>query len=231
MRALTIVVLLLTSFQLSAQVTDKDSVLMNIRSIKFSLADVFNALLVSYEHQIAPNFSIMAEGGWSYGRYQTFKTLEKTGGYKVRGELRYLGKIRNHARLYLGLQYMHKELKGDDFVDEFYTVPRRNSDDFEFDYRKKMEALSLSFGKLQSKKGRLITDFGIFIGIKRRQIFADGLPKQYRVRYQGDGDIIEFFEVVPSDVMLFNGGVSLRIGFGAKNGLGPLIGPYEKVNN
>jgi hypothetical protein len=227
MRAITLVILFLIANQLTAQVPVRDSVLLNIRSIKFSVADIFDSYLFSYEHQMGRNFSLMAEAGPSRGRHQDFNSIDKTKGYKLRGELRYLGAIKNHARLYLGVQYMHKQLSGEDFKDEFAVYGNQYRNFFEYDYLKKIDALNLTFGMLKGTKESLLFDFGFFVGIKRKQVFYSDVPKGFSPYHEDEPDLFTILEE-SYDETPFNAGVTLRIGIGAKNGLGFLIGPYEK---
>lgn len=235
MKTFTLLFLVFFSFQLSAQKTAEDSVLMNIRSFRFSIFDAFepysNSFLLSYEHQIGRHFSILAEAGPTFGSAFTGQIKRKRiQGPKMRLELRRYGEVKSSVRAYIGLQYMHKKLKGDDFENSF-KMPRTRTNriSYEYEYLKKVTALHVTAGVMSISRRKMVFDYGVFIGFRHKQLKAVGVPDDLVIHTDYEYTPFQPFEDIPIDNIKVNVGVLFRVGIAFKKISGAaLIGPYER---
>ncbi|MEZ4953137.1 MAG: hypothetical protein R2825_06135 [Saprospiraceae bacterium] len=222
MKTFTLLFLLFFSFQLSAQNTAADSLLMNIRSFRFSIFDALefnsNSFLLSYEHQINRHLSLLAEAGPTIGSAFTEKIKRKrTYGPKMRFELRGYGKVKVYGRFYVGLQYMHKRLEGEDFENSF-KMPRTRTKSirYEYDYLKTVNALHVTAGVLSISRRKMLFDYGLFVGFRHKQLKAVGVPENLVIDTDYEYTPFQPFEIVPFDNMRIDYGFVIRIGIGLK---------------
>ncbi len=234
MKIFTLFFLLLFTIPISAQITSEDTVLMHIRSLKFSILDPFEpyskSYLFSYEHQFGQHFSLLAEAGFTNGSAWSGSKRKETNGHKMRIELRRYGPVRSNSRFYFGLQYMHKKLAGDDFRDKFSggDILDPNDPYYKFGYLKKVNALHLTGGAMLVFWRRVLMDFQIFAGFRHKQTTAVGLPDHFKLRIEDDYSWVNDKEAIPFKGGKLSIGFVCRIGIGFKKGSGNWIGPYER---
>jgi hypothetical protein len=237
MKTFTLLFLLFLSFQLSAQNTAEDSVLMNIRSFRFSISDALepysHSFLVSYEHQIGRHLSILAEAGPTIGSAWSEQVkLTRTHGHKMRFELRGYSKAKSSVRAYVGLQYMYKKLKGDDFEDSFsprYDRTTSYGTRYKYDYLKTVTALHLTTGIMSIHFRKMVFDYGFFVGFRHKQIKAVGISDGLVLRHFYEYTPFQPFEEIPLDNIKINVGFVIRVGIAFNKISGAaFIGPYER---